>query len=206
MFRIAVITYPEKLPDEVHALRIVGNIPRVCAIHLRKPGYSQSQIRLLLESLSPEILGKVRLHDHFELCEEYGVQGVHLNRRNPTPPRHISSISASCHDLQQVREYKKTCDYVFLSPIFDSISKAGYTGGFLPETLAEAGKNGIIDYKVLALGGVRTKYFPLLRQWGFGGAAMLGEIWQDYRENPDLNRFTTHLKNLFNRVDDRPWI
>lgn len=201
MFRIAVITAPEKLPDEALALQIVGNIPRVCALHVRKPGCSESEIRSLLESLPPEIRGKIRLHDHFGLCAEYGLQGVHLNRRNSTPPPRIRSISASCHSLQEVREYKKNCDYVFLSPIFNSISKEGYTGRFSPETLSDAARNGIIDSNVFALGGVRTKYFPILKNWGFGGAAMLGEIWTGYRQHPDPDRFSTHLKNLF-----APWI
>lgn len=206
MFRLAVITFPEKLPEEAHALRIVGNIPKVCALHLRKPGYSENELRLLIEALPVSLRGKIRLHDHFELCEEYGLQGVHLNHRRPAPPAHIRPISASCHNLQEVIDYKKSCDYVFLSPIFDSISKQGYTGKFSPETLSEAAKSGIIDQQVFALGGVHAKYIPMLRQWGFGGAAMLGEIWQDYRQNPDLDRFSTHLKNLFNKIDGRPWI
>ena len=206
MFRLAVITYPERLPEEAHALRIVGNIPKVCALHLRKPDYSENELRLLIEALPMELRRKIRLHDHFELCGEYGLQGVHLNHRHPTPPANIRSMSASCHNLGEVMEHKRNCDYVFLSPIFDSISKQGYTGKFSPETLSEAAKDGIIDQKVFALGGVRAQYIPMLRQWGFGGAAMLGEIWEYYKQNPDLDRFSAHLKNLFNKIDGKPWI
>lgn len=201
MFRLAVITYPERLPDEIHALRMVGNLPRVCAVHMRKPGYSQSELRALLEALPPEVRGKVRLHDHFELCREYAVQGVHLNQRNPTPPAGIHSVSAGCHSLSELQEKKAGCEYVFLSPIFDSISKQGYKSNFSPELLENAARNGVIDKQVFALGGVRAEHFPLLRHWGFGGAALLGEIWQEFKENPDLERFARHLSNILHKVD-----
>ena len=206
MFRIAVITAPERLPEEAQALQIVGDMPEVCALHLRKPDYREKELRQLIEALPAELRRKIRLHDHFELCEEYGLQGVHLNHRHPTPPAHIRSLSASCHNLQEVIDNKKSCDYVFLSPIFDSISKQGYASKFSPETLMDAAKSGIIDHQVFALGGVRAKYIPMLRQWGFGGAAMLGEIWEYYKQNPDLDRFSSHLKNLFNKIDGKPWI
>lgn len=206
MFRIAVITAPEKIPDEAQALRIIGNIPGVCALHLRKPGCSQSEIRALLESLPSETRGKVRLHEHFELCVEYGLQGVHLNHRNPVPPAHIRSVSASCHSLQEVQEKKDACDYVFLSPVFDSISKQGYKSGFSMQTLKKAAIDGLIDGKVFALGGIKAQHIPLLRQLGFGGAGMLGEIWQFYKQFPDLEKFSGHLKNIFHKMGGTPWM
>lgn len=196
MFHIAVITPPERLPDEAQALRLVGDIPEVCALHLRKPDYSAHELRQLIEALPAELRGKIRLHDHFELCGEYGLQGVHLNHRHPAPPAHIRSLSASCHSLNEVAERKKSCDYVFLSPIFDSISKQGYPGKFSPETLSKAAQDGIIDSRVFALGGVTAAHIPLLKQWGFGGAALLGEIWQDYATCPDLRVLEEKIRSL----------
>ncbi len=196
MFRIAVITPPERLPEEAEALRLVGAMPQVYALHVRKPDYSEGETRALLEALPADVRAKIRLHDHFELCGEYGLQGVHLNHRHPVPLAHIRSLSASCHSLQEVVERKKSCDYVFLSPIFDSISKQDYAGKFSPETLSEAAKSGIIDHKVFALGGVRAKYLPMLKQWGFGGAALLGDIWQDYATHPDLRTLEEKICSL----------
>ena len=37
--------------------------------------------------------------------------------------------------------------------------------------------NGIINERVVALGGVTPEYIPQLRAWNFGGAAFLGDIW-----------------------------
>lgn len=68
-------------------------------------------------------------------------------------------------------------DYVFLSPIFDSISKSGYHSAFTLEVLQQAAAHNIIDEKVVALGGVTPDKVKWLRQIGFGGAAMLGAVW-----------------------------
>ena len=47
---------------------------------------------------------------------------------------------------------------------------------FREETLAKAAAEGIIDGKVIALGGVTPERIDRLRAIGFGGAAMLGHI------------------------------
>ncbi len=196
MFGIAVITFPERLPMEAQALRLVGQMPAVLALHLRKPGWSEEATRRLLDELPEETRKKIRLHDHFELAGEYGLQGVHLNRRHPRAPQEACSLSASCHSLEEVQTRKAQCRYVFLSPIFDSVSKQGYASGFSSEELHTAAKDGIIDRKVFALGGVRSGHVPFLKEIGFGGAGMIGEIWQGYAERPDTRRLATTMRNI----------
>jgi thiamine-phosphate pyrophosphorylase len=44
--------------------------------------------------------------------------------------------------------------------------------------MQEASAKGLIDKKVIALGGVRLENIPSLRQLGFGGVAQIGDIWQ----------------------------
>ena len=80
--------------------------------------------------------------------------------------------------MEEVIERKPTMNYVFLSPIFDSISKQGYRSAFDHATLKKAAHEGIIDHKVVALGGVTRQRISLLAEYGFGGAAMLGDIWR----------------------------
>ena len=76
----------------------------------------------------------------------------------------------SCHSLEEVCQYKNHMDYVFLSPVFDSISKQGYRAAFSIETLEQA--RGIIDEKVFALGGVTLDKITILEQLHFGGIAV----------------------------------
>jgi thiamine-phosphate pyrophosphorylase len=73
--------------------------------------------------------------------------------------------------------YKDECDYLFLSPIFDSISKQGYSSAFGSDMLRQAADDGIIDDKVIALGGVTFDKLPYLRDLNFGGVAMLGALY-----------------------------
>ena len=82
------------------------------------------------------------------------------------------TISRSCHTLQELKNISHF-DYVFLSPIFDSISKQGYRAAFSMETLEQA--RGIIDEKVFALGGVTLDKITILEQLHFGGIAVYGK-------------------------------
>ena len=41
-----------------------------------------------------------------------------------------------------------------MSPVYDCISKEGILSGYTPEELRAAGKERIIDTKVMALGGI----------------------------------------------------
>ena len=64
-----------------------------------------------------------------------------------------------------------------MSPIYDSISKAGYKSGFSKEALMQASANGVIDEKVIALGGVTFDKIAVLKALNFGGVAMIGAIY-----------------------------
>lgn len=148
-------------------------------LHLRKPGADIGECRRLLDGISREWLPRIVVHDNFGLCREYGLGGVHLNGRNPmAPPNHEGSVSRSCHSLEEISRYKGECDYLTLSPIFNSISKQGYMAAFEPEQLAAARDSGLIDSRVIALGGVTLENIPRVRELGFGGVAILGDVWQ----------------------------
>lgn len=146
-------------------------------LHLRKPQSSKQDVCRLLDSIPPEYHSDIVIHDHFELTTEYNIAGIHLNSRNQTIPKHFKgSISRSCHSLQEVQD-NRHLDYVFLSPIFLSISKEGYGNGFAFEELQKAASDGIINENVIALGGVDVTALPLIASLHFGGAAILGALW-----------------------------
>lgn len=88
------------------------------------------------------------------------------------------SLSRSCHSLEEIRDNLAVCDYLFLSPIFDSISKQGYGAAFDRKELEQAAARQLLQDKVYALGGVCAKNIGTLLQIGFHGAAVLGDLWQ----------------------------
>ena len=177
-----IITLPWLFVGE--ATRIVALLQRreVDYVHIRKPGARREDMEKLVESIPQAYRNRIVLHDHFPLAEKYQLFGIHLNRRNPEVPRGWKgSVSRSCHSLEEVVRWKKRCDYVTLSPIFDSISKAGYRSAFTREEIAEAARKGIIDEKVMALGGVTFNKMKEVTAMGFGGGMILGDAWNYHR-------------------------
>ena len=147
----------------------------VDVIHLRKPGATIDECSSLLDQMPADDCRRIVIHDYFELAGPYCLRGIHLNaRRSEVPVGYSGHISRSCHSLEEVELYKGVCDYVFLSPIFDSVSKEGYASAFDNEILSKASDAGVIDNKVVALGGVTPDKLGYLRSLKFGGAAMLG--------------------------------
>ena len=169
-----VITSPTFFDGEaqfLHRLFAHG----VDIVHLRKPGATTDDCARLLDGLSADDRRRIVIHDFFELARPYGLRGIHLNaRRSTVPGGWQGHVSRSCHSLEEVRQYKDACNYVFLSPIFDSVSKQGYASAFTDNALKQASSDGIIDNRVVALGGVTPEKINYLRQLNFGGAAMLG--------------------------------
>lgn len=50
------------------------------------------------------------------------------------------------------------------------------------DTLQKAQQAGIIDSKVMALGGISLEHLPEIAALGFGGAVLLGDVWQQAKE------------------------
>ena len=175
MFNLVIISEPGFFSGEAEALRRLFD-GLECRVHLRKPGSAEEDMRRLVESLPEELRPRLTLQEHLQLAPEYGVGGVHPTSRFPEiPPCWRGLVSRSCHSLDEVAACQDA-DYLFLSPIFDSISKSGYRSAFTDAQLRSASE---IDGHVYALGGVRPENFPLLKEYGFGGAALLGHVWRD---------------------------
>lgn len=175
--RIIAITTPKVTDDDPF---IIGTLLAngVDIVHLRKPDSNVNESRQLLAKLTPEQRAKIVVHDYPELYAEFSLLGIHLSSRVTTLPVGYRGLrTRSCHSFDELVRYKGECDYLFLSPIFDSISKVGYESAFSPEELMRASRAGIIDERVVALGGVTTDKIPYLRSLGFGGVAMLGAIY-----------------------------
>lgn len=173
-------------------------------LHLRKPDtepvYSERLLTLLPETYHSQIV----VHDHFYLKEEFDLRGIHLNGRNPERPANYKGhISKSFHDLDELKTERKNFNYSFLSPIFDSISKSNYTSAFDMEVLKQAASNGIIDKKVMALGGITTDNMEIVKELGFGGVVILGDLWNRFNIHStlDYKELISHFRKLRKTAD-----
>lgn len=189
--KLIAITREEFFPAEAAAVErmLDGGFAR---IHLRKPAAAETELRRLIERIPVGCYDRLSLHDHHALAVEYGIGGIHLNSRNPEPPAGFGGVvSRSCHRICELKLHPAE-EYLFLSPIYDSISKSGYKAAFTREELLKAAQEGVIDRRIVALGGVRPERLHELAAIGFGGAALLGFAWGD----GTLSSIERNLKTL----------
>lgn len=175
-----IITLPYFIPNEAQQIIALLASNSCDYLHIRKPVASEAEVAQLIEQIPSRYYHRITIHDFHALAISYGLGGIHLNSRHPDAPEGFEGrrISRSCHSLEEIKQYKEVHDYLFLSPIFDSISKAGYRAAFSDNELQEARTNGIIDKKVIALGGITPERLPVVTQMGFGGGAMMSAAWQ----------------------------
>lgn len=192
---VIVITKPEFFEGEAEQIVQLLDSGKADIVHIRKPLVSLAdsarglelaelagleRLECLIQALPDRAYGRLVLHDCFDLALKYQLHGVHLNSRHPQPPEGFrGAISISCHSLEELAECRrKPYVYMSLSPIFDSISKPGYNSAFTAEQIAEARRQGLIDERVMALGGVTFDKIDDVLKMGFGGAMILGDAWK----------------------------
>lgn len=180
MMKKIVISYTDFFPGEAEELNRLLKRDDIWRVHIRKPGYSTDEVHRLIDAIPPESRQKISIHDHLHLATDCGLGGVHLNSRNNCiPAGWHGMVSRSLHHTDEIGT--AAYDYAFLSPIFPSISKPGYS----PTLSAEEIKTTIND-KIFALGGVTEDRLDELERMGFGGAAFLGSVW---RSEIDMDAF-----------------
>ncbi|MGL5788550.1 MAG: thiamine phosphate synthase, partial [Bacteroidales bacterium] len=139
--KLIVITSEKTYPQETEAIKQLLEAG-LGALHLRKPSWSKEQTVAFLESIDPVFHNRIVLHDHYDLTGEYIVKGVHLNERNADQSEEVFSDSYVNSDtlrsIEDLEEVNDDCKYHFLSPIYDSISKEGYSSQFTKEELQKA--------------------------------------------------------------------
>jgi thiamine-phosphate pyrophosphorylase len=152
--------------------------------HLRKPGAAVSEWQQLVEKINPEHWNKIALHAHHQLASILGMNRLHYTealRKSSTREERETlkengcHLSTSIHQLEDVDMVSGSFDYVFLGPVFNSISKQGYTS-----TISEDRKLPVTNTKLIAIGGIKENNMLDALQMGFKGVALLGTIWQSH--------------------------
>lgn len=180
--RLIVFTPESPREDESELIKQMLEMG-IDRVHLRHPGCSRNILHNIISNIPLDCRSRVTIHDCFDLVADFPELGINLNTRNPIAPAlPHGPISRSCHS---VNETELPADYVFLSPIFPSISKAGYQGEFSSDELMTIPKE-----KVFALGGVTPERIADLKRYPFIGAAFLGSVW-----SKDTNPATV-IKNV----------
>lgn len=170
-------------------------------LHLRKPEIPAIYFERLLMLIPKKYHKRIVTHEHFYLQEEFNLMGIHLNTRNPNePPDYSGHKSCSCHSMEELQNKKNFYDYLFLSPVYDCITKIGMTSGFTAEEVRQAGRSKIVDSKVMALGGITPENILEIKDYGFGGAVVMGDLWNKF--NACTDRDYLGIIRHFNRLKE----
>lgn len=175
---LIAITQPGLLKQEALAIEALIKAG-VDYVHVRKPGYASEEVRVLLNAVPDASRPGLSVHYHHQAAQLSGVGGLHRTKGFAVVGDKGCRVSASCHSVAEVQALRVAdCQYVFLSPVYDSISKKGYASAFSKASLCEfLCHKGAEMPAVVALGGITKDNVAAVRQMGFDGAAILGALW-----------------------------
>ena len=168
-------------------------------LHLYKSGAAPIYSERLLSLLPDDCYNKITVHDHYYLKSEYGLKGIHIDDPNaPNPENYKGNISRTCLSIDSIKETKKKSDYIFLKNIFDCIEFKDEKANFTMNELKDAAKNGLIDKRVYALGGIDIDNIKIAKDLGFGGVVVCGDLWNKFDIHNGMNykEIISHFEKL----------
>ncbi|MCD7899182.1 MAG: thiamine phosphate synthase [Bacteroides sp.] len=171
-------------------------------LHLRKPETSAMYSERLLTLIPEKYHKRIVTHEHFYLKEEFKLMGIHLNSRNPKEPHdYAGHISCSCRSLNELERKKHFYDYVFLRPMYST--ETGLFTDYTAEDLRKAAKEKLIDTSVMAFGGITPENILEVKDFGFGGAVVMNNLWDKFDSCSDIDyvRLIQHFKMLKEMAD-----
>ena len=203
-FKLIAFTVPdffigeEKIISELFARNLE-------ILHLRKPNFSIQNLSAIIEKIPNEFHSRIVIHNNFELSKDFDLQGIHLTEQQKNNFQNLEHtykiVSTSCHSLDDIATNQNFYEYLFLSPIFDSISKQNHNSKFSTDELLAAKNKQIITKKIIALGGIELNNIKSIFDFGFGGVGVLGTLWNKFNSlDAILNKFTL-LKNEIKNVE-----
>lgn len=195
-----IISYPSEINNE---LSLVNELlaTDIDYFHIRKPDFDAIKLEEYINAINIEFRYKLILHSNYYLTLKYDLGGIHLNQKSLSAlvleeesdrcfieplmlrnsqieinGQNVNSVSYSAHGFSEIESLQFNTDYIFLSPIFDSISKPNYFSNFkdkdqLKESILLSNKN------IIALGGVENNKIDTVKEIGFYGYAILGSFW-----------------------------
>lgn len=187
--QLIVITLPGNADDE-HRVIIDLFKAGLKKLHVRKPDYSEAELKSWIKKVPGKYRRQLVLHQHYHLVLKMNLGGVHFTeryRKNNYLKRWIiqlrcrmagHSLSASYHKLNELGRARGSFAYYFFSPVFDSISKSNHKPKYSMRKMYDLlkKKNWL---RVVALGGVTPAKISACRDTCFKGVALMGELWQN---------------------------
>lgn len=189
--KIIVISAPAFFEGEAELLNRLFKGGLKC-LHLRKPGSTQVALMRLVDKIDLEFRKRITIHYQQELVRKMELKGIHFSYpeilSNLNLRDYNCSLSCSLHNWQELAEVQEAVDYCFISPVYNSVSKAGYHANETLKKVPSFARN------VYALGGITHVTCTEAIIMGYSGVAVLGHLWEDKRCT--MQRFEQLQKKL----------
>ncbi|MBT4666822.1 MAG: thiamine phosphate synthase [Opitutae bacterium] len=194
---VILISSPSKKKNEVSTIRRIFEMG-LSRFHVRKPDWSLDEVRKFLDEFPDECIERTVIHRRPELLSEYPFAGYHLSSKEQYLAKEVDgTISRSFHQLDELITSQEKLDYVFLGPIFDSVSKQGYNSAFpaseLRSFFVDRRKLRVDLPRIVALGGIVPEKVRVSLSLGFDGVAALGGVWGSRYPQKAFMRYRTAI-------------
>ena len=150
--------------------------------HLRKPGWNITRYIDLLTEVDQSHHQAIACHQYHQLARVFDMKYLHYTEKDrmKAGKRKLVAqdnegyvLSTSVHELSGISPLT-VFQYIFYSPVFNSISKPDYRS-ILPDGFClDKSKR---RPNVIALGGVNESNLDRVKDMNFDGAAVLGAVW-----------------------------
>jgi thiamine-phosphate pyrophosphorylase len=176
--------------------------------HLRKLKLSTQEMKELIQQIPAHFHNRIFIHSHHNLASTFKLGGIHLTSvhkrrgkrtwltikiiqfRNPQ-----IKITTSFKTIGHLFEtgHKYAYSYVFLSPIFDSVTSK-FQSGFTEHSLHSAIQKTKFD--VIARGGVEVSSIEKADRIKFKGLAFYSSIWKSKDPVAEFNKIVKKFEEL----------
>jgi thiamine-phosphate pyrophosphorylase len=175
--------------------------------HLRKPRLSTRDMRKVLDAIPKHFHSRIIIHSHHQLARQYNLKGVHYTRTHLRKSfknwwRKIT-LGLSKSDIIRTSSFTKLSslydeseiefDYVFLSPVFDSLTGKFQSGFYEDGIRAAINKSG---RNIVARGGVDYRRLEKIKEMGFYGMALGSCIWDSKEPLEEYLRIVARCREL----------
>ena len=187
--KLVIMTQPSFFVEEDKILSTLFD-EGMTDLHLRKPGAPPMLAERLLSLLPEAVYGKITVHDHYYLKNEYRLAGIHIDGAESAPTGYKGKVGVTCTTADELAAARKKADYAFM--------EADFAADALPAEVEAALRRGLIDRNVYAIGGISLDNIRTAKEAGFGGVVVCEDLWNkfDIHNETDYKDLISHFDKL----------
>jgi thiamine monophosphate synthase len=204
--KIVVMSPPKYLKNEEEIItKLFEN--GLNTYHILKPFFGRNRLEAYVKNIPAQFHNRIIIHSHHTLVRKFNLQGVHYSdnelqttfrnwwREKIVASKAESLMKVTSHQKLATLYHKKDVhfDYVFLMPVFNSITGC-YQSGYYEDELKTAIQKS--NKKIIVLGGVNIDQIKKIMELGFYGMALGSCLWN--KENPvqEYSKITQRCNEL----------